>query len=224
MIAIVAGGSGLTGQALVSELIRSDEIKEVRTLLRASPPWKPHSKVKEYPLPWDGFKSLSKHPESHLSGDLYFCALGTTMKKAGTTEAFRAVDYDAVFEFAKLCEQRNGRCFALVSSSGAHPNSPIFYSRVKGEIEQEILKLKIPRILIFRPGLLIGERQESRPTERAAIQAWRALAAILPESISHAAGTPVSKLARVITQESLKTDAGHLTFEPKDFILDQPDP
>ena len=218
MIAIIAGGTGLTGLSLIEALERNSEIKEIRALVRVHGKIPPSPKLKELTLPWNGYKNLSETPLDAYKGDLYFCSLGTTLKKAGSPEAFKEVDLDAVIEFAKICKKLGGFTFSLVSAAGANPNSPIFYSRVKGEAEEAVRTLQIPQTLIFRPGLLIGDRKESRPTERIAIEAWRALSSILPEAISHAAGTPVKDLAEKIAKESLSREVRAKVFEPRDLI------
>ena len=213
MIAVIAGATGLTGQAIVQQLEPMQEITEIKVLVRTSGIIAPSIKLKEIILPWNGLKNLRADIRTSLSGDFYFCALGTTIKKAGSPEAFREIDFDAIFSFAQIAEAHSAQSLTLISSSGANPNSPIFYSRVKGETESAVSKLKIPRIVILRPGLLIGDRIESRPAERMAIQAWRALASVRPESISHSAGTPISNLAHVAVAEGLKSDPGRLILE-----------
>ncbi|HEX2669375.1 MAG TPA: oxidoreductase, partial [Polyangiaceae bacterium] len=111
--------------------------------------------------------------------EVAFCALGTTIGKAGSQPAFRAVDHDAVLEFAKAALAAGARCFALVSSLGADPRSRIFYNRVKGETEADLRGLGFASLVIAQPSLLLGDRSESRPTERALIVASRFLGGLL---------------------------------------------
>jgi uncharacterized protein YbjT (DUF2867 family) len=111
--------------------------------------------------------------------DVAFCTLGTTIGKAGSERAFRAIDHDAVLAFAKAALAAGARCFVLVSSLGADPQSRIFYNRVKGETEADLRALGFESLPIARPSLLLGDRLESRPAERAMIVASRLLAGVL---------------------------------------------
>ncbi len=111
--------------------------------------------------------------------EVAFCALGTTIGKAGSQQAFRAVDHDAVLAFAMAAMAAGARCFVLVSSVGADPRSSIFYNRVKGETEAGLRALGFASLAIAQPSLLLGERAESRPTERALVVASRFLGGVL---------------------------------------------
>ena len=91
-----------------------------------------------------------------------FCCLGTTIKKAGSREAFRFVDFELPVRLAKWAESNKAESFSIVTSMGADSSSSIFYNRVKGEVEQQIQEYSIPRINIFRPSLIMGKRKEFR--------------------------------------------------------------
>ena len=94
--------------------------------------------------------------------DQIFCALGTTIKKAGTEERFRVVDHDYPLTAARLGRAQGATHYLLVSSLGANPQSRVFYSRVKGEVERDLLSVGFPSTTIARPSLLLGERSEFR--------------------------------------------------------------
>ncbi len=194
MIAVVAGASGLTGQALVTELSKRPEISKVLTPGRGT--WNPEQ----------------------MAGDLYFCALGTTIRRAGSPAAFRSVDFDLVLEFARCCERHGGRAFGLVSASGASLHSPFFYSRVKAEAEAAVSALSIPAVVIARPSLLIGDRKglrpsDSRPAEALAVHAWQVLSPWLPVSLRTRAGTRVEDLARVLIDAVMRPTASRVVLE-----------
>jgi uncharacterized protein YbjT (DUF2867 family) len=105
-----------------------------------------------------------------IAPEAAICALGTTLRRAGSEEAFRAVDYDLVLMLARACPEAGVQNFVLVSSAGANPLSTTFYLRVKGEIEAAVSKLKFRRLDILRPGLLRGSRgDDRRPLERLGI-------------------------------------------------------
>jgi uncharacterized protein YbjT (DUF2867 family) len=106
--------------------------------------------------------------EENLRGaqlDDAFCALGTTIKQAGSQDAFRKVDHDYILAFARAAKAAGAKRFLLVSAMGASASSSIFYSRVKGETERDIRALGFETLHIFRPGLLLGERAEKRSGE-----------------------------------------------------------
>jgi uncharacterized protein YbjT (DUF2867 family) len=95
-----------------------------------------------------------------------YCCLGTTIKKAGTQDAFRKVDFDYPVRIAALTQHCGANQFLLVSALGANPHSRIFYNRIKGEAEEAIRKMSFNAFHVFRPSLLLGERTEHRPGEK----------------------------------------------------------
>jgi uncharacterized protein YbjT (DUF2867 family) len=104
--------------------------------------------------------------QAELGGvDQIVCALGTTMKAAGSREAFRRVDHDYPLELARLGAARGARHFLLVTAIGADPGSRIFYNRVKGELERAVLALPYRSVSILRPSLLVGDRDRPRRAE-----------------------------------------------------------
>jgi uncharacterized protein YbjT (DUF2867 family) len=104
-----------------------------------------------------------------MKGNDLYIALGTTMKKAGSKEAFRKIDFDLIFHVAKLASLNGVSQLMLVSSIGAHPDALFFYSRVKGELEEAVRKLPFWAVHIFRPSLLLGNRNEERFAEKLAV-------------------------------------------------------
>lgn len=114
-------------------------------------------------IDFDRIARLSTFPRV----DDVFCCLGTTLRTAGTQDAFYRVDFTYVYELARLASLSRSRQFLLVSSMGASPKSHIFYSRVKGEVEEAVRKLAFEGLYIFRPSLLAGQRSESRRGETA---------------------------------------------------------
>jgi uncharacterized protein YbjT (DUF2867 family) len=100
-----------------------------------------------------------------LAGDQVICALGTTIRQAGSKQRFAQVDFGYPFAIARIAQSRGARHFLLVSSLGADAESRIFYSRVKGEVEDAVTALRYRSTTIVRPSLLVGEREKSRPVE-----------------------------------------------------------
>lgn len=148
----LAGASGLVGRALAQQLAYDTACEALHLLLRRPLPALqalPHA----YSLTWSG-GPMPRLP----SIDAACCALGTTIKTAGSQAAFRAVDLDAVLAFARAARAAGARRFGVVSALGADARSTVFYNRVKGEMEQAIADLGFDVLVIARPSLLMGDR------------------------------------------------------------------
>lgn len=156
--AAIIGATGLVGGHLLDVLLADPEYSRVVALVRRDL-GRTHERLETRIIDFD---RLDAEP---LEVDDAFCALGTTIKKAGSKDAFRKVDYDYVLAFAKVAK-RHGSRFALVSSLGASASSSVFYNRVKGEIEDAIKALAFESYYAFRPSILAGEREEKRFGER----------------------------------------------------------
>lgn len=137
--------------------------------------------------------------------DAVVCALGTTMAKAGSQAAFRKVDLELPLRVARLCRERGARAFALNSALGADPASRVFYSRVKGELEVALREVGFESLTLVRPGLIGGERQESRPTERISIWLGTTLAPLLPRRYRI---VPAPAIARCLLDAALAARPG----------------
>lgn len=174
MHAVVAGGTGLVGAHLLAQL----SVRGVPTtsLARRGGATLPH-------VEWR-ITDLARLTAADIPAgtDVALCCLGTTIKAAGSQEAFRAVDQGLVVAFARACRDAGVPTFAAVSAAGADASSRIFYSRVKGEVEADLGMLGFTSLVLLRPSLLLGERAQRRPLERAAIGAARALSPVLPKA------------------------------------------
>jgi uncharacterized protein YbjT (DUF2867 family) len=171
--ALVAGASGLVGGLLLDALLESPLYREVCSLGRRPLP-KQHPQLTQRTVDFARLEGEALPP-----ADDAFCCLGTTIKKAGSQEAFRAVDHDAVLAFAKAARKAGARRFLLVTALGANPRSRVFYNRVKGETEEDLKALGFESLIILRPSLLLGERAESRPGERVAVVVTQVLGPLL---------------------------------------------
>jgi uncharacterized protein YbjT (DUF2867 family) len=160
-IALIAGASGLVGGELLAQLLAAPEYDRVvavgRRPLEAS-----HAKL--VPVTAE-FAALEK-VGADLRCDDAFCCLGTTIRAAGSREAFRAVDHTAVLAFAWAAQRAGAKRFFLVSALGADADSRVFYNRVKGETEDALAVLSYETLAIFRPSLLLGRRAQPRWGER----------------------------------------------------------
>ena len=169
--AIVAGATGLTGGRLLSQLLADKRYARVTALVRkASLP--AHRKLSEIVVAFDALPVLP------LADDAY-CCLGTTIKKAGSQAAFRKVDFEFVVNFAQAAKAARIKRFLVISSLGASARSPIFYNRVKGEMENALREIRFDALHIFHPSLIRGERAEQRPAERFGITALGAMSKLL---------------------------------------------
>ena len=164
----LAGASGLVGGRLLAHLLEHKDVERVVAVVR-----------RPLAVKSDKLEERSLGDEMPKDVEDAYCALGTTMKKAGSKEAFLAVDKDAVLAFARACRANGARRFLLVSSLGADPRSMTFYLRVKGEVEEELRGMGFDAVHVLRPSFLDGERTEARPAERIALRFARALKPVL---------------------------------------------
>jgi uncharacterized protein YbjT (DUF2867 family) len=156
----LAGSTGLIGSLLLEKMVRDRRITKIKALSRR-PLSVSSDKVENILLELDRLP----HEAQRLRADVFVCCLGTTIKTAGSEEAFRKVDYEYVLEFARAAQACNAKKFLVVSALGANPDSRVFYNRVKGEMEQDLQSLNLFALDIFQPSLLLGARNESRPGE-----------------------------------------------------------
>lgn len=160
--ALIAGSSGLIGQACVRLLLESAEFARVIAVARR-PTGVRHAKLEERVCSFDSLGNVRP-----VEADVAFCALGTTMRRAGSKDAFYAVDHDAVANFAYWARAGGAAVFCAVSSVGADPASGNFYLATKGDMEAALREQRFPRLEIFRPSVLTGDRAEQRTGERVA--------------------------------------------------------
>jgi uncharacterized protein YbjT (DUF2867 family) len=172
--ALVVGSTGLVGTALRHSLTAS-LFDPVWLLARRTEPEKQpnHHWVKTNFKTWPDASAMDLH------GATLFCALGTTLKKAGSRQAFIELDRDLVVNTAHWARDLGVRNCLFVSSLGADPQSRQLYLRTKGEAEQELIALGFDRLVLMRPSLLLGERQEFRPAERLSAVAGALLKPVL---------------------------------------------
>jgi uncharacterized protein YbjT (DUF2867 family) len=161
--ALVAGASGLVGGHVLQLVLEDPAYRRVTVLARRELPLA-HKKLEQRVVGFDHLAQIADFPRVH---DV-FCCLGTTMKLAGSEDAFRKVDCTYVVELARVAVRHRASQFLLVTALGADPRSRIFYNRVKGDAEEAVRRLQFEGIQIFRPSLLVGARARSRPAERVA--------------------------------------------------------
>lgn len=161
MTILVLGSTGLVGRALVAQL-------------RAKHP--------EHTLILPTRSDLATTLDPSIAPDVVMCCLGTTIKQAGSQQAFRDVDHHMVIRHARDMRQRGAQQVIVISAVGADASSAIFYSRVKGDMEHELATLGYPSVTILRPSLLLGKRTPTRPKEVALEMLFRVLGPLIPRA------------------------------------------
>ena len=161
--ATIIGSTGLIGNYLLQQLKEDDTYSTIRLLVRR-PIENNHSKVEIKLIDFNDHESFKLGIDR---SDVVFCAIGTTQKKVkGDKNAYRKVDYDIPVKAAQFCKETGCEQFVLVSSAGADSKSNNFYLRLKGEVEDTVKAIGLKQSLVFRPSILLGDRQEKRPGER----------------------------------------------------------
>jgi uncharacterized protein YbjT (DUF2867 family) len=155
----IAGATGLVGSHLLPMLLDDPRIGTVISLGRRELP-NAHPKLAQRVV------DLANIPDDLPAPAFAFCCLGTTMKAAGSKEAFRRVDHDYVVAFAKAARRAGARKLMLVSAVGANADSGVFYVKVKGEAEQAVAAIGFEAVHLARPSLIRGNRKEARFVER----------------------------------------------------------
>jgi len=162
--ALVVGASGLVGKELVEVLIASNEYEKITVWVRR-PLRVHHWKLEEKQI---DFEILDAY-EIEATVDHIYCCLGTTIKKAGTREAFKVVDFEYPLIMARKAKESRVLQFIIISALGATVDSMSFYSRIKGEMEESLKKINLLGLHIVRPSLLLGKREEFRLGEQLAV-------------------------------------------------------
>lgn len=163
--ALVIGATGATGQEIVSQLLEDDDFDSVSIFVRKDPNIT-HSKLKTYII---DFSKIEDYKNS-IKGDVLFSCLGTTLRDAGSKEKQYLVDLTYQFEFAKIASENGVLNYSLVSSTGANENSPFFYPKIKGKLEEAVKKLPFKTIQIFQPPTLIRQKDLIRTGEKIGIK------------------------------------------------------
>ncbi len=161
--ALLAGASGLVGNELLHILLNNSHYQQVTVLVR-QPLELTHDKLKQVPTDFD---KLDEYAQYFDVDDVY-CCLGTTIKKAGSQEAFKKVDYAYPLHMAELAKSQQVKNFLVITALGADSDSKMFYSRTKGQLQVRLKKIGLTAVHIFQPSLLLGDRKEFRLGEKAA--------------------------------------------------------
>ena len=159
--ALIVGATGLIGGYCLQALCDNPHYSEVTAIVR-KPILTTHRKLK---VITSDFNNL-QNELSNIQADDVYCCLGTTIKKAGSQEAFKKIDHTLVVTVAELMRKQEAEQFLVISSMGADSNSKVFYNRTKGEMEEAVKEIGYPCLRILRPSLLLGKREEFRFGEK----------------------------------------------------------
>ena len=211
--ALIAGATGLVGKELVSLLLKSDYYNSLQIVTRRPFAWH-HRKIKSHTLNFDDFENLET---GAIVQDVYVC-LGTTMKKAGSRDNFRKVDYEYVLNVAKWAKNHKAEKLAVISSVGAKADSGNFYLKTKGEMEKALTGLKLPHLIIFRPSLLLGKHEEFRLTEKLSAALIRPFAGFMRKRLKKYAPVEASQVAKAMFHLTLNATEPVKIAENADII------
>jgi uncharacterized protein YbjT (DUF2867 family) len=205
--AIVLGGTGLIGDELLKLLITNPQYSQIHLVGRKDTELT-SSKIHFHAV---NMEDLSQYA-SLFEGDMVFCCLGSTMKNAGSKEAFKKVDFDMVVNAAKNSEGK-AKQFIMVSSLGANKNSSNFYLRTKGETEAAVMEMKIPSISILRPSMLFGNRKEKRTGEKIGIVFMKATAPFMVGPLKKYRGNEAVSVANAMVKLAEQNKQGKFIYE-----------
>lgn len=210
--ALLLGASGLVGRHTLARLAHDGRWDRVVTLGRrplatASPTHADHVV---------DFDRLSEQADLFACDDL-FCALGTTIQQAGSQEAFRRVDLEIPFEAAQLAHAAGAGQVLLVSALGADPDSRIFYNRTKGEAERVMGEVGFDAVQLFRPSLLTGDRDETRPGERIGELVLSLARPLLRGPLRPLRPTPATALAAALVETAARRPTGVHVYGPQEI-------
>lgn len=172
--ALIVGATGLVGSYCLKGLLEYPHYCEVIALIR-KPLNFTHPKLKKVIT---DFKNIDQQFPDVFADDI-FCCLGTTIKKAGSKENFRKIDFELVCAIAKEMRRHGAEQFLVISAMGADKESRVFYNRIKGEVEEALQVLGYPCLRIIRPSLLLGTREEFRLGEKIGILLYPVLKCFL---------------------------------------------
>ena len=158
--AIVIGATGLVGSNLVNMLLKDSRFEQVKVLVRR-PMEIANDKLEQHVVDFDAPDNWKKL----VTGDVLYSAMGTTLRQAGSKAAQYKIDYMYQYQVAKAAAANGVPEYVLISAAGSNPDSAVFYSRIKGELERDVQKLPFETIHIIRPGMLAGEREKVRTGE-----------------------------------------------------------
>lgn len=211
-IVVVLGGTGLIGSSLIGLLSKDQNVAEIRILARR-PLHYEHPKIKV-------FETDLSQPDASIfeHADALYCCIGTTKKKTPNRDSYRLIDYGMTLAAASAAKKAGVQEVHLISAIGADSQASIFYNRLKGEIENDLLQLAFDRTYIYQPALLIGERQEKRIGEKFAQWISPLLDSLLNQKVMKYHSVKAHELAGAMLRHSFQTGQVQKVLHYPDFF------
>lgn len=197
--AIILGATGLTGSHLLKLLLEDTTYDLVKVFTRKKLPIS-HPKIEEHVV---DLLKLSDHADK-FTADVVFCCIGTTKAKTPNKELYRAIDYGIPVEVAKLCKQNSINSFIVISAIGANPKSKVFYNRLKGEMERDVLAQQIKHTHLLQPSLIVGNRDEKRIGEDLSKQFMRIFGFLIPARYKMIEGKTIARAMAQLASKPTK--------------------
>lgn len=209
--ALLIGATGLVGNEILQYALNDERIQKIKAFVRR-PTSLTHPKLQEFVVDFEDISGW----RSELTGDILFSALGTTLKQVGSREAQRIVDYDYQLRVAQAAKLNGVKNYVLVSAPGASPKSHFAYTKMKGDLERDVMKLSFPKLTIIRPALLKGHREQKRFAEEKAGM----ILGILPVIPGLEALKPMSGklVAHACIESALDDFMGQRILNPKEVL------
>jgi uncharacterized protein YbjT (DUF2867 family) len=198
-VLLLVGATGLVGQSVVRQALSDSRVEKLIAVTRK--PLPPHHRLENPTVDFDALPADA--PWWAVDGGI--CTLGTTMRQAGSHQAFRKVDVDYPLAVAALLREHGAKSFAFNSSIGADPKARAFYMRVKGEVEQRLIALGFSSLTLLRPSGILGPRKAHRKWEARTIRVFHSLRPILPR---HYRVVPADKIAKALIEAALTGPTG----------------
>jgi uncharacterized protein YbjT (DUF2867 family) len=198
-VLLLVGATGLVGQSVVRQALSDSRVEKLIAVTRK--PLPPHPRLENPTVDFDALPADA--PWWAVDGGI--CTLGTTMRQAGSHQAFRKVDVDYPLAVAGLLREHGAKSFAFNSSIGADPKARAFYMRVKGEVEQRLIALGFSSLTLLRPSGILGPRKAHRKWEARTIRVFHSLRPILPR---HYRVVPADKIAKALIEAALTGPTG----------------
>jgi uncharacterized protein YbjT (DUF2867 family) len=212
--ALLLGATGLVGNQVLHELLRDPHYTEI-TILARNRFLQTHRKLKVIE---SDFINLDEALKDTIANDV-FCCLGTTIKKAGSPEAFKVVDFSLVVRIAEMMKKQGAEQFLTISAMGANSNSKIFYNRVKGEMEEAVQRISYQSVKVLRPSLLLGHRKEFRLAERIGIWLSPLVKLFLVGSLKKYAPIEAEKVAQFMVKIAIDGSMGPQVYESEEISI-----
>lgn len=211
--ALIVGATGLIGGFCLEALCDDPIYSEITAIVRR-PMLKTHRNLKTVVTKFDNLERELSNLQAH---DVY-CCLGTTIKKAGSQEAFKKIDFSLVVTIAELMRKQGAEQFLVISAIGADKNSKVFYNRTKGKMESALQELDYPCLRIIRPSLLLGPREEFRLGEKMGVLLTPVLKPFLLGSLKKYSPVQAESVAQFMVQVAHEEAASGVHVYESDLI------